>query len=197
MKYLKYYPPVLQEVLEIKILSGVMDAAIDKLKSSIDKLNKELFVLTAEDIGLSKWEKSLNIKKGLNESIELRRFRIIAKLNGDNSGLKSKLNLLIGEGNYELKVYPNECMIELAIHSTANYIDIQAINELLDKVIPANLNYGNTVEYEQRNILYTATSINTAMVYTITPDINKKYSINNNISTATVINTATTVAASE
>lgn len=53
------------------------------------------------------------------------------------------------------------------------------------------------VNIQQQCTIYPAASINTAMVYTVTQDINKKYSINNNISTATVINTATTIVINE
>ena len=61
MKIIEYLPPVLAEIREFKILGESEDLQLNNLKYEINSLTNELFVTTAEGVGLDRWEKILNI----------------------------------------------------------------------------------------------------------------------------------------
>lgn len=152
MKYIDYYPPVLKEIREIKIIAEAMDLQLENIKESRNLLNKEFFVFTAENKGLEKWEKILNISVKDKSDIELRRFNILAKLMKSKSYLIDILNNLIGEEGYTLRFYENEIRLEVVL--SLNRMDfINAVSELLEDFVPVNVELDIYIAYNIHNVL--------------------------------------------
>lgn len=151
MKYIDYYPFVLKEVYEIKLISFIMDKYLLLLESNKDSLKNELYLSTATGIGLEIWEHILGITAPDND-VEVRRFTIRSKLLGDRTSLRTKLNILLGEDNYKIAVDPIKCHItfnlELSVQSLKN-----AVVEMLEKVLPMNLTYEISYAYNKHSDL--------------------------------------------
>lgn len=192
MKYIDYYPLVLREVYEIQIISLVFDKLLIEFESNMEQLKNELFLSTASGVGLEIWERILGLSV-TDTDVEVRRFKIRSKLLGDNTSLRTKLNILLGEGNFNISVNAVECELELTITTLCSDKLAVIIDDLLDRVLPANISYKINRKIIKQGAIGTAASLNTAMTYLITNDINKQYGIESSLNSATSLNTATTV----
>ncbi len=152
MNYIDYYPPVLKELREIKIIAEVMDSELEDQKTAREKVRDECFVYTAEDEGLERWEKILNIKVTDADDIELRRFNILAKLMKNKNYLIDVLNNLIGENNYTLRYYVDEIRLQVVLKLERREY-FQAVAELLEEFVPVNVELDISIAYNTHNIL--------------------------------------------
>lgn len=151
MKYIDYYPLVLKEVYEIKLISFIMDKYLLQVESNKDILKNELYLSTATGIGLEIWERVLSISV-TDPDVEIRRFKIRSKLLGDNTSLKTKLNTLLGEGKYRISIYPEDCHVLFNLELAAQSLKT-AVIELLEKVLPVNLTFEVSLSYNKHSDL--------------------------------------------
>lgn len=147
MEYIKYFPQILNEVYEIKLLGSIIDPILQEQGENSDKLVKEFFLSTMTDVGLEIWERVLGLSV-TDTNAEVRRFKIRGKLLGDNTNLRTKLNALLGEDKYKITVYPEECHILFSIELSAQNLR-PAVVELLEKVLPVNLTYEVNLAYNK------------------------------------------------
>ena len=114
MKIIEYLPPVLAEIREFKILGESEDLQLNNLKSEINSLTNELFVTTAEGVGLDRWEKILNITNSSTD-VEFRKFRILSRLNSFGLTLNQRLTSIVGAGNYKIDYYFKEYRLKVSL----------------------------------------------------------------------------------
>jgi hypothetical protein len=136
----EYYPSVVKDTNEFKALANAENPEFNLIGEYIEKAYNELFVLTSEDWGLDRMESLLGITKKETDTVEDRRTRILAKLNGDTPytmrSLDSKLKTVCGEGNYSL-TYSNDAYtlsVDLNLISKNMY---EYVKDMLYDVVPA------------------------------------------------------------
>lgn len=152
MKYIDYYPPVLKEIREINIIAESMDSELETINSSSEKVKNECFILTAEGVGLEKWEEAFNLSVSDIEDIELRRFNIIAKLMGNKIYLIDTLNNLIGEDGYSLRLWVMGLRLEVVLKLERKAY-LKAVEDLLERIVPLNIELNITLAYNTHNVL--------------------------------------------
>lgn len=142
LKCIDYYPPVLQEVEEFKVIANIIDNEFERLSKANANLLKELFIDTAENEGLLRWEKMLNISVSDYNDFELRRFNILARFIFEKTNIVESLNALIGEKNYSLNYFDDVFLLETRISIDYSRFSF-AIADLLETTVPLNvaLNY--------------------------------------------------------
>ena len=152
MEYLKYYPHVLSEIYEIQAIAKAMDIEFEKLKNYNSQIDNEFFIMTAEGIGLEKWEKLLKINVADKSDVDLRRFDIIAKLMGRNPNLIDSLNMLVGKGNYSIRFISAEMVLEVVLKlQKKEYLG--AVKNLLEVVVPMNIVLNISLAYNIHDAL--------------------------------------------
>lgn len=139
MKYVDYYPPMMKELREIKVLGNALDAVLEQAKYNLDLLRSELYIDTATEIGLSMWERILNIEV-LNPDVEVRRFEVRSRLFGKKMSLRDRLNILIGEENYNMTVDYMEYFVQFYFLFEFKELENIIVN-MLERLLPLNLNY--------------------------------------------------------
>ena len=138
-----YLPPFLRNVEENKsILTKGDQPEISKLWDDIDGILNDIFVLTATENGIARWEKLLNLTAFDTDTLDYRRMRVMAKLNEQLPftfrTLKSFLDVVYGTGNYYLKLNNNEYELVIRLYPAATG-GIEAISDYLKRVVPANI----------------------------------------------------------
>lgn len=152
MKYIDYYPSVLKEIKEIQIIGECMDIETEELEGAREKVIKECFVSTAEDLGLERLEEIFNIAVSDKSDIELRRFNIIAKIMNKKSYLIDVLNSLIGENGYSLRYYEKEQRLDVVLTlERKDYMN--AVKELVEDFVPVNILLNFSLAYNTHNVL--------------------------------------------
>ena len=142
MDIASYLPPVIREINEMKGIAGAENPELAKLCKAIDGRLKDQFVPDATIHGVKRWEGILGISPKGMESLEMRKCRILARLNemlpytynryyewleGVCRGEKFRLNLHADGFLLTMRFY---------FYDTERHIEIY---KEARKIIPANL----------------------------------------------------------
>lgn len=143
-KLIDYLPPYVQEYKEIQAIMNVEQALVSKCWDNVNIVECNQFVKTATSYGCSRWEGILGITARADDTLDERRFRIIALLNVQLPftilRLKQMLTALCGAQGFSVVLYNDEysLIVKLALANEKNYNDV---SDILKSVIPANLGY--------------------------------------------------------
>lgn len=192
----KYFPTVYDDVLEIKELSATEDATLAEVNTNVEDVINNEFVVTANSKGLEKWEKLLNIiANPATETLEFRRDRIINRFSMSQPftkiTLRNQLDILLGEGEYELDIVYNDYLVELVAH-TGVLGKLEELLRTLLIMLPANMEMDvtNILIDDLPKTLWIAAVADTAFEYTLTCDVNLAYTLQNPEKVASVIDSA-------
>ena len=76
-----HYPPVIKQIEEIKQIALAEDIEFSKLNVSIDRVIRNMFILTADKTGIQKFEHLFGIIPKASQSLEERRAIILFQAN--------------------------------------------------------------------------------------------------------------------
>lgn len=139
MKYIDYYPAVLKEVYEIQLLSDILDNILDGARKNEGSLVKEFYINTATERGIELWEKALKLDV-TDSDIEIRRIKVLSKMLGDRTSLKTKLDTLLGKDKYRINMDSVKCHIAFDLELSVQSLKPVIVN-LIEKVLPLNITY--------------------------------------------------------
>lgn len=137
-----YLPPYMQEYLEIKAIMEAEQPEFNALWSAVEKTFADQYILDATEYGVMRWESMLNISPKATETLDERKFRILARLNQELpytlTKLKELLTVLCGADGFSIELQANQyhIVIKLAVGNHNNYGEVQ---KLLNTMIPANM----------------------------------------------------------
>lgn len=137
-----YAVPVTKEAADIQEVYRIESIEVQTLWDLLINIFKEQYIYTADDYGLSQWEKILELHPEPTDSADTRRFAILAALLGQRPytmiKLRELLDTLCGEGNYEIIEDFNNYSIKFKISlGVKKQRDIVA--NMLKEIIPMNL----------------------------------------------------------
>lgn len=139
-KLIKYLPYVVREYKEFQAITAAEQPEVEQAWDASDAVLSNLFVQTAGDLGLGRWEKILGIVPKGTDTLEDRRFRVLSRLNEELPytliQLKRILESLCGAGNYTASVSDYTLHVGVGVAAKKNYADVQT---LLERVTPVNL----------------------------------------------------------
>ncbi|WP_054198852.1 putative phage tail protein [Clostridium baratii] len=141
-----YFPSLYENILEIDNLVKVENDLFENLNSEFDKAIRNEYVVTADKETIKKYETLLRITDGDDKELNFRRQRILNRLAMNMpftiKALKQKLDELIGKGNYNVFVNPDEFSL---------YVESKILNQVwfnetyitIHKMKPANIIFIN------------------------------------------------------
>lgn len=141
--YLPYY---MQEYREIKEICAAGDMELNEIQAYTDKIQKELFLETAEGFGLKRIESMLGIDSSADESIDYRKFRIRTKLSGISSSIKERLNKLLPDEEYTFKLDPANLSLTVKL-PVSKGMYLSSVNEMLENTVPMNIALSCSILY--------------------------------------------------
>lgn len=145
-----YFPKVLQDYREIKELTKAENPEFTKSWAEIERALNRNYILSADEKGLEKYEELLSIIPGNNDSLEIRRIRVLSRWFSDlpytERKLREKLELLLGVSGYELAVYDYRLRVNIYSSFGSLVSEIRTIlEEMLPMTIQMELVYENTI----------------------------------------------------
>ena len=148
VKLIGYLPEILQDIRDLQELTAAEDPEFggdSKITGVFEQIDIEVnncFIDTLDSYGCARWESMLAITAKDTDTLDLRRMRIKAALNGDTPytmrSLENKLKALCGEGNYVVS-YANDAYtlsVDIALRAKDQY---EYIKNLLYEIVPANI----------------------------------------------------------
>lgn len=140
MRLDKYLPEFISRIKEFQELDKVLTPEVDKLNHTIQLIQQNQFIETANHEGLSYYERMLKIRP--DKDIEIRRFNILSKFNSTipftMRWLENSLNSTIGKGSYLIDLDHTNYILTISIMKHKENLIPHLKQELEDK-LPAHL----------------------------------------------------------
>lgn len=155
-KLINYLPPFLQDFRELSHIMGTEQVEIDSLNKEGENALADQFIMDLTINGAKRWESMLGISPKDTDTLKERRFRILTKQSTEVPytlrKLEQMLTNLCGVGGYLVEVIPqnHHIAVKLAVGNHNNYSEVENI---LNKMIPANLTSHIELMYNPHRIL--------------------------------------------
>ncbi len=138
---ISYLPQFIQEYREIQNIMLAENPEIQILEDEMEIIKNNQFILSCNLVGIEKFEKLLSITPIINDTLEVRRSRVLIKWNNEvpytYRVLLQKLDVLCGLGNYSLK---SKCSLyELEVYVSLEHSKLRELDIMLRNMIPANI----------------------------------------------------------
>ena len=137
---------------EFPLLCDTEQREFDRLNSATDDVLNAQFVLTTGERGIERYEKIFNIVPQDTDTLDERRFRVLAKINAQLPfsvrRLRQQLETLCGADGYKLEVNGGVYTLTVKVALTAKR-NRNAVEELLADIVPANMVCTTSLLYNQ------------------------------------------------
>ena len=155
-KYLEYLPPVFSGVAEFIACGESVDFEMEAYFNKGTSLMLEVFIETASEDGIARYEKMLGIIPRAADTLESRRLRLLMKFTDKAPytyrSLCAYLENLCGEGGYSINLSPNGYALTIYIE-LANSASFDEISRVCRVILPANLTVTVELLYTQNIIV--------------------------------------------
>ena len=137
-----HLPPILRPIYDFRGLCDANGMEVGTLYSHVKQLLDNQFIATASSDMIAKWEKYMRITPNATDTLEERKFRILARLNDlppyTDTYLEKKLDELCGKNCW--RIFRDYDKYELTIQLTAGTpANTKTVSDLLRQIIPANM----------------------------------------------------------
>ena len=152
MEIKSYLPGVVKDIKEFKALAETEEYEFGILRSGVQTVWNNQFLSSLHEEGCKRWEKILGIKPMDTDTVEERRFKILAKVNESlpytYRTIEDRIKQLCGDGNYSLVMDKPNYKLIVRVGLTAKK-NTQAIIDMLDRITPCNLIIDVSLLYNQ------------------------------------------------
>lgn len=178
---LSYWMPLLRKIYEFKQIAKAEEPELRYILEEIDRTLSNMFIETADEYGIKRFEDMMGLFPEVGDSLETRRFNVLVKWNDripyTDKELYNRLLSLCGSADkFTIEEHYTEYWLKVTTHlGIAGSFD--AVAKLLEGMLPCNLvlDLQNTIEAIKTSPLYLGVATCTAMRYLITNDIQCKY----------------------
>lgn len=152
---IEYLPEFLRDVKEYQaILTTAEQPEMIKLWEAEENALKDQFIVDATESGISRWEKILGITPKATDSLDVRRFSILTRINEQIpftlTTLKEQLRSLCGEDGYDVNLDAKNYTLSVRVALTAES-NFDEVELFLKRVVPANLVVDLSLKYSQHS----------------------------------------------
>ena len=148
----EYLPSILLKTYESPLLCDTEQREFDRLNTAVDEVLNAQFVSTAGERGIERYEQIFSIVPQDTDTLDERRFRVLAKINAQLPfsirRLRQQLATLCGEDGYKLELDGGRYTLTVKVALTAKR-NQQAVEELLANIVPANMVCTTSLLYNQ------------------------------------------------
>lgn len=135
---LNYYPPVIKRIKEMQQIAKAEDVEFSKLHASIGEVSRNMFVNIADETGVSRFENILGITPKPGQSMESRKIYILFMMNQKKTTL-SELKTMLASYCEDVEFVCDISNMEMIVEMSAGTVDINAINDILEEILPVNI----------------------------------------------------------
>ncbi|MBU5254989.1 putative phage tail protein [Tissierella praeacuta] len=153
--------------------------SLDKLQNDIDDLEKEVNPITAVSKGLEQWERFFKLLSNVEDSIEIRRARVVSELiqfmSDENVIRKDEMEEIISLYTDDCEVIEHfaDCMFDVMLKITGEsgiFINIGEVHKAIKEIKPSWLGYTLGLEFKQKSSeIYIASCITIGERVTVYP----------------------------
>jgi len=148
---LSYWMPVLRNLKEFKEIAKALTPEIELMLAAIDSTLNNLYIETADEAGIARFESIVGITPKGDDSLASRRNTVLIQWNNATIYTRATLNNLLtaicGEGNFSIEENYAEYSMNIHIRTNVDGMDTY-ISNLLSNILPCNLavTYHSTID---------------------------------------------------
>lgn len=155
-KLIDYLPPNLQLIREFKEIAKAEKKEIYDLWQELEDVLNDAYINHATVDGIDRWEKIFKVVPKPTDTDEIRRFRIIARLNEQlpysYRNLELQLKNLCGDKGYTMELKNNDYILKVRVELKVKE-KYDEVDSLLNRVMPANIVIDLSLLYNQHKTL--------------------------------------------
>lgn len=148
----EYLPSILLKTYEFPLLCDTEQREFDRLNTAVDEVLDAQFVSTAGERGIERYEQIFSIVPQDTDTLDERRFRVLAKINAQLPfsvrRLRQQLETLCSADGYRMEIDGGRYTLTIKVALTAKR-NQQAVEELLADIVPANMVCTTSLLYNQ------------------------------------------------
>lgn len=171
-----YLPPFLQTYKEQTATLTAANPEFSLVWNAVDRVLKNMFIETADEYGISHFEKMLNITPAVEASLELRRTKVktrwLNKLPYTVNMLNSKLIELYGEGTFSISANGYELSVVLYFQLEGQEGQLEDLAQMIAGMVPAGVAASVIYEKGFTGSIYVGGRMSTAEVTTLRQVVN-------------------------
>lgn len=135
---LNHYPPVIKQIKEIQQIAKAEDIEFSKLNVSINEVIRNMFVFTANETGVQRFEKMLGIKPKAAQSLDDRKIYILSMMNRRKMSLSELITML---SNYSegITILNDIANMEMIVEINTDVSSLDMLNSIIDEILPMNI----------------------------------------------------------
>ncbi|WMI82037.1 putative phage tail protein [Anaerotignum sp. MB30-C6] len=151
-----YFPDLMKEVKEFQRLAEAENPELLFLWSELGQVLDNQFIDRATKTGVARRERMLRITPKATDTLEERKFRLLARYNENLPytlrTLHSQLSILCGEKGYRLEINYGAFTLKSKLELT-NKKNVEAVGEMLERIVPMNMLLTVELMYNQHQLL--------------------------------------------
>lgn len=148
-----YLPTFVKQYKEFLTITEMEQTELEQMEQLINEITQNSFIQTANEKGIKRFETVVGIIPKKEDTLELRRFRILSKWNEELPytylSLFQWLTTNLGEHSFKLNLYHETYLLELIIKEYSNPFMRNVIEQVKER-IPANLFFIPIANYLQQ-----------------------------------------------
>ena len=135
---LNHYPPVIKQIKEMQQIAKAEDIEFSKLNVSINKVIRNMFVFTADETGVIRFEKLLGIKPKAAQSLDDRKIYILSMMNRRKMSL-SELMAMLSNYSEGITILNDIANMEMIVEINTDAGSLDMLNKIIDEILPLNI----------------------------------------------------------
>lgn len=141
-KLIDYLPLFVGEYKEMKAVMDAEQPVFESFSDAVDNARADQFIEDATEEGIARREKNYNIIPKANQTLDERKFAVLAKENESlpytEESLTKMLETLCGKNGFSLNVFNDayEVLVKLDLSNESKF---DAACKILEEILPANM----------------------------------------------------------
>lgn len=135
---LNHYPPVIKQIKEIQQIAKAEDIEFSKLNVAINEVIRNMFVFTADETGVMRFEKLLRIKPKAAQSLDDRKIYILFMMNQRKMSL-SELMAMLSNYSEGITILNDIANMEMIVEINTDAGSLDTLNNIIDEILPLNI----------------------------------------------------------
>lgn len=158
---LNHYPPVIKQIKDIQQIAKAEDIEFTKLNTSITEVIRNMFVFTADETGVKRFEKLLGITPKTAQSLDDRKIYIISMMNRRKMSLE-ELTAMLSNYSEGIRLINDMSNFEMIVEINTDAGSLETINSIIDEILPLNIYFEfalqrqTTIKYKLEDLIFMA-----------------------------------------
>lgn len=152
---LNHYPPAIKQIKDMQQIARAEDIEFSKLNIKTKEVIRNMYVITADETGVRRFEELFGVTSGIGKSLERRKSGIITAINKRKTGLEGLTAMLTGY--YKgIRLISDVKNMEMKVVLDAGTESLNEAVEILDELLPLNIYFHFTLRMEKSKGIVTA-----------------------------------------